>query len=191
MSSRRSAPAWGYFLVPVFMGTVFVGCQTKTPKISLNTVSEMVSGRAPSFSVVEENEELNSKERLAWLQGRKNYLKSLYQERLDPYFGKADEQVASCEIKAVKQAEEKSNADVSYVSYSILTTDAGATGVCDPKMQTHRMALVFAACANRHLQFTLKLICPNSAGADDRLCRISEKQVAQYCFERKITGVEI
>lgn len=191
MSSQRSSAALHLVLGPVFVSSVFVGCQTVAPKISPNTVSNVISGRASSFSVVEENEELDSKERLAWLQGRKNYLKSLYQERLDPYFGKADEQVASCEMKAVKLVEEKSNSDASYVSYSVLTTDAGATGVCDPVMQTHRMALVFAACVNRDLQFTLKVICTESSLADASLCKVSEQQVRRYCLERKFTGVGI
>lgn len=191
MSSRRSNAAVLLLLGPVFLSSALGGCQTVTSKISPNTVSEVVSGKASSFSVVEEKEELNSKERLAWLQGRKNYLKSLYQERLDPYFGKADEQVASCELKAVKLVEEKSNSDASYVSYSILTTDAGATGVCDPAMQTHRMALVFAACLNRDLQFTLKVICAGSSLADASLCKVSEQQVRRYCLERKFIGAGI
>lgn len=143
-----------------------------------------------TFSVVEENDELNSKERLSWIQGRKNYLKSLYQVTLDPYFGKSDEHVNSCKTKSVKLVEEKSNRDAAYVSYLILTTDGGATGVCDSKMQTHRMAMVFASCANRNLQFTMKVICPVSADLASQGCNISEPQVITYCTDRVFSGAE-
>jgi hypothetical protein len=168
---------------------IIVSCQSapqtqQEPSVERQTVQ-------PAVSVVEETDELNKKERLAWLQARKNYFKSLYQERLDPYFGKSDEQVVSCESKSVKQVDEKSNGDAAYVSYLILTTDAGATGVCDSKMQTHRMALVFAACANRALQFTLKVVCPGSADLDSSECRISEQQISRYCFDRTLNGARI
>lgn len=188
MSSTRFGAIFRRFLCLAFLSSAFLGCKTVTSKTSPNNDPGELSGKVPSFSVAEENEELNSKERLAWLQGRKNYLKSLYQERLDPYFGKADEQVVSCEQKAVKLVNEKSTREASYVSYSILTTDAGATGVCDPAMQTHRMALVFAACVERDLQFTLKVICAGSSLREASSCKVSEQQVARYCLERKFIG---
>ncbi|MBN8540676.1 MAG: hypothetical protein J0L82_09855 [Deltaproteobacteria bacterium] len=158
---------------------VAIGCQTpvgiSSPQKSGPTHS------ASNVTAVKETEVMSAKEQLAWLQGRKNYLKSLYQERRDPYFGRAD-QGPACEAAAVKQLAEKSNGVASFVSYQILTTEAGAAGGCEPQMQTHRMALVFAACSSRPLQFTLKKICPLTGAAVPAECSIGEEQINSYCL---------
>lgn len=177
------------FLISFLSLMNIIGCQSVTrdsgPKIEQ---AKQPENRLAVINVTEEHDELDQKARLAWRQGRINYLKSLYQERIDPYFGLSD-QGASCEARSVKKIDEASEEGATFVTYQILTTDSGATGVCDEKMQTHQMTLVFAACENRALQFTLKLICAleNSGQADS--CRINAGQIVNYCLYRNLSGV--
>jgi hypothetical protein len=178
------------FLISFLNVINVVGCQSAI-RDSDPTIEQakQPANRLAVMSVTEEHDELNHKERLAWRQGRKNYLKSLYQERIDPYFGLSD-QGASCEARSVKKVDEASEDGATFVTYQILTTDSGATGVCDEKMQTHKMTLVFAACENRSLQFTLKLICSLAQSSQADSCRVSAGQIENYCLYRNLSGVE-
>lgn len=162
---------------------VVTGCQiSRREKLEARAKPEKIEA---VFSAIEEHDELDRMERMAWRQARKNYLKSLYQERVDPYFGLSD-QGASCEARSVKQIDESTEGDATYITYQILTTDSGATGVCDEKMQTHQMTLVFAACANRPLQFTIKLICPLTSRDPADSCFVSRNQITNYCLFRSL-----
>ncbi len=178
------------FLISFLSVINILGCQSVVrDSDSSIKKAKQPANRLAVMNVTEEHEELDRKDRLAWRQGRNNYLKSLYQERIDPYFGLSD-QGASCEARSVKKVDEASEDGATFVTYNILTTDSGAAGVCDEKMQTHRMTLVFAACANRALQFTLKLICPLAQSSQAESCRVSAGQIENYCLYRKLSGVE-
>ncbi len=142
----------------------------------------------PIVKIQETNDELNQIESQAWLQSQKNYLKSLYHVRIDPYFGKADHD-ESCETSAVKFGGENSSTEVTYAKFHILTTDSGATGVCDPKMQSHKMTLVFAACHERARQFIAKVICPVGISAGDE-CEVTDVQIRNYCSTGRRFGDE-
>jgi len=149
-----------------------------------------VPAEKPSVHLSAETNEFSPNERLAWLQGRKNYVKSLYQVGLDPYFGKTDQQVESCEARSVKALQDRTNSDADFAGFRILTTDSGVTGVCDSKMQTHRMVLLFGACAKVPLQFTLKVVCPLALDGNEKACDVSEQQVSQYCANRTFPGAQ-
>lgn len=161
--------------VILFFQFLIVGCQS---------TAEL---HKPVIEIVEDKDQLNLPESRAWVQGKKNYLKSLYQERLDPYFGKA-ETGSGCESTSVKLTAEKSMKNLVYAQYDIQTTSAGAVGVCDPALQTHKMTLVFAACLDRALQFTLKAICSKSVTGPTGSCKINDEKLENYCAFRKISG---
>lgn len=177
MKARWACPIGKLLLV---CACLLSACQSTKPQSVPSETSK------PVVEIVEDREDLNLKESKAWIQGKINYLKSLYQERLDPYFGKRD-QGSSCESSAVKLQVEKSNEDLVYVQYLVLTTQAGAAGVCDTNLQTHQMTLVFAACLNRPLQFTLKEICPITSTEPSRGCSIVEEQLSRYCAVRSLS----
>lgn len=153
---------------------LFVGCQS--------TSTALVPKAERKLTVF--SEPLTPLESQQWVEGRRNYTKSLYQSRKDPYFGKSDTS-EDCERASIQEEKLPEASDFVGASYLVRTNRDGVVGICDSKEQTHSMRMFFVGCLKYQSlppkQFQLKIICSNETESKAECSAIDAQALREIC----------
>ncbi len=103
--------------------------------------------------------DLDSSEAKRLFQNRVNYLKSLYQNDKDPYFGKTsrnDECLKGIDLEKKMMTNKSSE----WVSFKLPSTDNFVLGQCNPRLESYEAQISFIYCKKGKKFYELKHFFP-------------------------------
>lgn len=107
--------------------------------------------------------DLNSEEAERLFQSRKDYIKSLYLNDADPYFGKsvrAPECLQGLNLAGSPQDTKTSKS----TEYILPTTEKFVFGICNPKLESFSAKIVYVYCKDSKSFFETKYFKPKDLG---------------------------